>query len=124
MALVKILVEQGADINIAAAPEKGITALQGAVINGNINLVAYLLEKGAQIDLAGAVEEGRTAIEAAAEHGRLVIAGMLLSACKVHGIQLNLLRAVQMANNEGHYGVVKLFEDHLRETQSRLSFEL
>ena len=114
MALVRMLVEQEADINAAAAPTRGITALQGAVINGNIDLVAYLLEKGAQVDLAGAEKEGRTAIEAAAEHGRLVIAGMLLNASKVLGISLNLLRAVQMATKEGHYGVVKLFEDHLR----------
>ncbi|KAH8598441.1 ankyrin repeat-containing domain protein [Bisporella sp. PMI_857] len=124
MALVRMLVEQEADINAAAAPTKGITALQGAVVNGNIDLVAYLLEKGAQVDLAGAENEGRTAIEAAAEHGRLVIAGMLLNASKVLGISLNLLRAVQMATEEGHYGVVKLFEDHLRETQRRFSLEL
>ena len=63
---------------------------------------------------ASAKKEGRTAIEAAAEHGRLVIAGMLLNASKVLGISLNLLRAVQLATEEGHYGVVKLFEDHLR----------
>ena len=124
MALVRMLVEREADINAAAAPTKGITALQGAVINGNIDLVAYLLEKGAQVDLAGAEREGRTAIEAAAEHGRLVIAGMLLNASKVLGISLNLLRAVQMATEEGHYGVVKLFEDHLRETECRFSLEL
>ena len=124
MALVRMLVEQEADINAAAAPTKGLTALQGAVINGNIDLVAYLLEKGAQVDLAGAEKEGRTAIEAAAEHGRLVIAGMLLNASKVLGISLNLLRAVQLATDEGHYGVVKLFEDHLRETQCRFSLEL
>ena len=123
MGLVKMLVEQDADINAAAAPTKGITALQGAVIRGNIDLVAYLLEKGAQVDLAGAAKEGRTAIEAAAEHGRLVIAGMLLSASKVFNISLDLCRAVQMATEEGHYGVVKLFEDHLSETQCRLSPE-
>lgn len=124
MALVRMLVEQGADINAAAAPTRGITALQGAVINGNIDLVAYLLENGAQVDLAGAEKEGRTAIEAAAEHGRLTIAGMLLNASKALGISLKLLRAVQMATEEGHYGVVTLFEDHLRETQCRSSFEL
>lgn len=114
MALVRMLVEKEADINAAAAHTKGITALQGAVINGNIDLVAYLLERGAQVDVAGATIEGRTAIEAAAEHGRLVIAGMLLNASKVLGISLSLFRAVQMATEEGHYGVVKLFEDHLR----------
>jgi ankyrin repeat protein len=124
MALVRMLVEQEADINAAAARTKGNTALQGAVINGNIDLVAYLLEKGAQVDLAGAEKEGRTAIEAAAEHGRLVIAGMLLNASKVLGISLNLIRAVQMATEEGHYGVVKLFEDYLRETQCHFSVEL
>lgn len=123
MALVRMLVEQGADINAAAAPTRGITALQGAIINGNIDLVAYLLEKGAQVDLAGAGREGRTAIEAAAEHGRLTIAGMLLNASKALGISLNLLRAVHMATEEGHYGVVALFEDHLRETQCRSSFD-
>lgn len=123
MVLVKMLVEQDADINAAAAPTKGITALQGAVISGNIGLVAYLLEKGAQLDLAGAEDEGRTAIEAAAEHGRLVVAGMLLSASKVLNISLDLSSAVQMATKEGKYGVVKLFEDHLRETQCRFSPE-
>jgi len=117
MVLVKMLVEKEADINAAAAPTKGITALQGAAISGNIGLVAYLLEKGAQVDLAGAKNEGRTAIEAAAEHGRLVIAGMLLNASKVLNISLDLSRAVQMATKQGHYGVVKLFEDHLREMQ-------
>src|SRR5262245_3860406 len=48
MNAVKFCIEHGADIN--AVDSKGYTALHGAAIRGDNDLVKYLLEKGAKID--------------------------------------------------------------------------
>ncbi len=111
--LVNLLIKHGADVNAEPAPIRGITALQGAVIHGDIELVLYLLERGAKVDAPGARVEGRTAIEAAAEHGRLTIAQILLNAHRLVGYGLDLEKAIALAEEEGHFGVVKLLEDAL-----------
>jgi ankyrin repeat protein len=89
-----------------------MTALQGAVINGNIELVVYLLERGAQVAAVGAKVNGRTAIEAAAEHCRFTIAQILLNAHKEAGLVPELKSAISLAMKEGHVGLAKLLEDY------------
>jgi ankyrin repeat protein len=119
--LINLLIERGANINAPAASIKGITALQGAVINGNIELVVQLLEKGAQVDAAGAQVEGRTAIEAAAQCGRLTIAQILLNAHRTVRAVPKLKTAITLARDEGHLGIVKLFEDYQKDNPSDFS---
>lgn len=63
----------------------GITALQGAVASGNIELVMLLLEKGAIVDAPGAREGGGTALEIAAEQGRLNVLQILLDVYRAAG---------------------------------------
>jgi ankyrin repeat protein len=48
MNAVKFCLEHGADVN--AVDSKGYTALHGAAIRGDNEMVKYLLEKGAKID--------------------------------------------------------------------------
>ena len=110
--LINLLLEKGANINASAAQTKGITALQGAVISGNVELVLCLLERGAEVDAPGAQVDGRTALEAAAEHGRLTITQVLLNAYRNVGVTPELDRPLELAEKEGHFGVVKLFKDH------------
>jgi ankyrin repeat protein len=108
--LINLLLDKGADINALAAHNKGITALQGAAIKGDLELVLFLLERGARVDAPGAVIEGRTALEGAAEMGRLDIVDVLLNAHLMIGLVPNVGIALELAEDQGHFGVVKLLK--------------
>jgi ankyrin repeat protein len=108
--IVKHLLDYGADINVPASDQRGITALQGAAASGNIDCVLLLLERGANVDAPGAKEHGRTALEMAAEHGRLDVVQILVNAFHVEGIKPDCIRARVLAAEEDHLGVVELLE--------------
>jgi ankyrin repeat protein len=51
--------EFGADINALATHTKGITALQAAIINRDLELVLYLLERNTKVDSPDAAVDSR-----------------------------------------------------------------
>ncbi len=55
MTLVRLLVENGADINMTATADGG-TALMVAVSNGNAEIAKYLIEKGADVNISNNAE--------------------------------------------------------------------
>ncbi|KAF9767898.1 hypothetical protein IL306_014867 [Fusarium sp. DS 682] len=110
--LVEYLLEQGADINAAPAICGGITALQGAAIQGDITIARLLLLKGADVNASPAFKEGRSAIEGAAEYGRLDMVQFLLNAGAdggMHGQRFET--AIQLANSNSHFAVANLLRN-------------
>jgi ankyrin repeat protein len=91
------------------ALSRGVTALQGAAISGNVAIVQLLLTAGADIDGAPAAEDGRTAIEGAAENGRLCTVQLLLKShpnLRSAGSQCE--RAADLAAQNGH-SIIAMF---------------
>lgn len=77
---VKILLDHGAEINAAAATERGRTALQAAAVSEDANLamVELLLQRGADVNARPAANGGVTALQAAAIRGHINIAMRLI----------------------------------------------
>lgn len=75
IAIVKILLAKGANLNIKN--DIGKTPLHLASRNNNIAIVKILLAKGAELDLQD--EIGSTALYLAAKHGHIIILQMLLA---------------------------------------------
>jgi ankyrin repeat protein len=65
--------EEGAEVNAAAAGYSGRTALQAAAGGGHLAVVERLLEEGAEVNAAAAGYRGRTALEAAVAGGHMAI---------------------------------------------------
>ncbi len=72
-ALVRLLLEHGADVNARAA--LGVTPLHTAASRGNAPLVALLLERGAKVDAH--MDDGKTPAIVAADHGHPELAARL-----------------------------------------------
>ncbi|PMD60174.1 ankyrin [Hyaloscypha bicolor E] len=138
---VQLLVEMGADVNrstvlgvkrtpLQKAAEVGDFRISEYLINrgadfaciyGYAGIVDLLLQNGADLDAAPARSEGRTALEGAAEHGRLDIVAILLNAgIKVHGDHRpQFERAIERAQEAGHFAVVDLLVSDSRPSQKR-----
>jgi ankyrin repeat protein len=120
--LVRFLLEHEADVNAQAGTKAGLTALQGAAIKGNISLALLLIEDyEAEVNALPAVEDGRMALDGAAEHGRLDMVQVLLNAgakSEVAG-QSGYDRAVELAEEQGHWAVVDLLKHFTATSQQR-----
>ena len=92
--IVKILLDQGADVNIQ--PRLGTsdkTSLQHVTTNGNFEIVKMMLEAGGDINAPRARLCGRTALEGAAEQGLLDMVQFLLEmGADVQGIDSKVHR--------------------------------
>jgi ankyrin repeat protein len=75
--IVRYLVEQGAEIDLAPCYGGG-TALQLAAMQGHVGIAAFLLERGADANFPPARGPGRTAFEAAAEWNRIDMLSLLM----------------------------------------------
>ncbi|KPM33973.1 hypothetical protein AK830_g12597 [Neonectria ditissima] len=64
--MVQYLLERGADVNLPAGENHGLTALQAAALAGNHKIMDCLLEAGADVRAPPAKERGFTVLEAAA----------------------------------------------------------
>lgn len=106
---VNVLLGAGANVNASAAPNEGVTALQAAAINGQMEIFLILLKAGANVNAPGAMEDGRTALEGAAEHGRLDMLQLLLNAGATHD-EPSCEKAEKLAAGNGHYVVAKLLK--------------
>ena len=61
-AIVKLLIDEGADVNAKAVEDNGRTALQAAAENGHEALVKLLIDDGADVSSKAANNHGRTAL--------------------------------------------------------------
>ena len=110
--IIDLLLLYGADVNAPPATRGGVTALQGAAIRGDFQAVRMLLANEADVNAAPALEEGRTAVEGAAEYGRLEMMRLLLSiGAKAHPV-LGFLRAIKLAEENGHLALADLLREH------------
>ncbi|KAF5021514.1 hypothetical protein F66182_6457 [Fusarium sp. NRRL 66182] len=103
LAIVELLISQGAEIN-AQDGEEGRTALEYAAAYGHFNTVTVLLEHGADI-----TDE---ATFAAAYTGRLDIVHLLLeNDPRLDGLEERCRRAADYAEAQGHQVVTKLLRN-------------
>ncbi|KAJ6437571.1 hypothetical protein O9K51_09777 [Purpureocillium lavendulum] len=107
---VKLLLEAGADANVAAPRFCGLTALQVAAKEGRLDVLKELLAAGADVNASAAKLAGRTAVQAAAESGHLEVVNELLSAgADVNAAAVNVKgrTALQAAAEGGHLDVIE-----------------
>lgn len=69
--LIYFLIEHGADINARPAEVGGRTALQYAVMHGDLEIVLLLLSQQVDVDAPSTEKPQRWSLGLAAEHGRL-----------------------------------------------------
>lgn len=108
LALVKVLVKQGGDIN--AVSTKGRTVLQEAILSGNTEVARWLIKKG--VDITTTNTDGQTPLHWAAQRGDVALCKWLLSK-KVSPLQLDLQgrSAFDMAIGEGRWDALNLLLD-------------
>jgi ankyrin repeat protein len=113
LAIVRELLDAGANVNSLPAECEGRTALQAAAggLFENTDIVQLLLERGADVNALSARENGTTALGAAAGHGHFQVALILLKA----GADVNTefghpdqITALVMAASWGRLDVVHL----------------
>lgn len=109
---------EGARTPIQAAAEVGIigslTALQGAAIQGHMDIVLLLLNAEVDVNADPAKEQGRMALDGAAEHGQLEMVQLLLNSnaeSEEYG-GAGYDRAMELAKENGHFAVVELLKSH------------
>ena len=96
-----MFLQKGAHVNAVAAESSGVTALQGAAIQGHLQIVLSLLKAGADPNAPAAKFHGRTALEGAAEHGRLDVFQLLLnSGADIGGTYLERARELAFLNGK------------------------
>lgn len=85
---IRFLVDKGADVNGATAPNIYRTALQAACDRGaELSCIRFLIEKGAAVNAPPPLRRGGTALQNAASQGLMNVAGLLLD----HGADVNAL---------------------------------
>ena len=112
--MVQLLLSENADVNAPAVNAGGLTALQGAAIQGHLAIANLLLCAGADVTAAPAMFMGRTALEGAAEHGRLDMVQLLLDASADTGNldRKSLSKAAMLAERGGHHVVAQLLRGY------------
>lgn len=110
--IIDLLLLHRADVNAPPATRGGVTALQGAAIRGDIQIARILLAHEADVNAAPALEDGRTAVEGAAEYGRLDMMRLLLSVGAKPDPALGFLRAIELAEKNGHLALADQLREH------------
>lgn len=118
MTICEVLLNSGADINAAPARRGGMTALQAAVIRGDLELAAILVHDGARVNAPPAIH-GRhnyCALDAAAFYGRLDIAKLLLDANALSENRgtTGYDGAINLAESHGHHALAGLIRGYHR----------
>ncbi|KKO98859.1 ankyrin repeat protein [Trichoderma harzianum] len=116
--LMDMLLEAGADVKYPARKEVA-TALQSVAGLGLARIASRLIDAGADINALGYGKYGRTALQRVASMGRIDMLHMLLCrGARVYddahnqGYRANYVRAVRMAEQNGHKAAAKLLKSH------------
>lgn len=108
-ALVRLLVEHGADISKTTSI--GATALHDAALCGNYAAAQFLLEKGIKVDARDS--EGRVALHEAAQYGHEDIVRLLLDFDASASARTNDgTTPTDLALDHKHFGVAQLLLQH------------
>ncbi len=104
LAKIKLLVEQGMDVN--ETDHDGNTAILLAAIHGQIDITNYLIEKDAYINHEN--KKGNTALMQAASHGYLSIVKLLKEKdAFINAMNNDGVTALQLAAANGHTEIVR-----------------
>ncbi|WQF82478.1 Putative ankyrin repeat-containing domain superfamily [Colletotrichum destructivum] len=112
--MINLCLEAGANANGPASHKRGATALQLAAIQGFLGIAKTLIDRGADVNASRAKVRGRTALEGAAEHGRIDMIHFLLDqGARTDGDgQVQYLRAIKLAEEEGHLVAAKMLRGY------------
>jgi hypothetical protein len=118
VAVVQLLLEAGADVNVAAGPARS-TVLHVAAQRGHVAVVQLLL--GAQAAVNATNDRQRTALHFAAQRGHVAIVQLLLEAqANVTAVNILGQTAMDLAAMSGHAEVVQLMLDATPQLSSEL----
>ncbi|GAA5525734.1 hypothetical protein Maes01_02306 [Microbulbifer aestuariivivens] len=112
-ALVEFLIEKGLDINVKGGPS-GVTPLNTAAHEGNLELLEFFLERNAEIDIS---EPDRNPLFAAIHAGHIDIAEKLLDfgidvEVKYTGQTMKDMDALAYCHEWGRTDIAKLIESY------------
>ena len=94
----KLLLSHGADVNAPAGHLHGITASQGAMLDGNLKFVLMLLQAAAQVNAPPASKEGSFLL--------------LKNDDDAEAIELRCKRAARFAAINGHHVIAKTLREY------------
>ena len=116
VALVKFLIDNGAEVNAPAAP-CGYTALQAAASAGNLRIATILLDHGADVNAPPGEISNRSALDCAVARGRLDMAKFLLDlgALSAKRGESGYDGAIECAEEYRHWAVVALLREHAKQ---------
>ncbi|KAJ5934486.1 hypothetical protein N7466_004033 [Penicillium verhagenii] len=106
LALVKMLLAAGANINGRGVTGYGMDALRLAVEQGNIEILGFLLEQGAEVNQQVGHLAGPTALHIAASAGYIGIVRRLID----HGADINDSRGVTALEGAAKYGHIDILQ--------------
>ncbi|KAI0412947.1 hypothetical protein F5X98DRAFT_391377 [Xylaria grammica] len=111
---ITLLLSAGADVNAPASWNRGATALQFVVMEGDLALARRLINQGASINAPRALYDGRTCLEGAAENGKLDMVQYLLNAgVDTEGTgRVQYIYATVLAEAEGYWAIVETLRTH------------
>ncbi|KAI1452183.1 hypothetical protein F4805DRAFT_463019 [Annulohypoxylon moriforme] len=111
LAVLELLIEYGADINLSATPRIRRTPLQKAAEFGAVEVVQFLLNRGADVNASPTQHSGGTALQLAAIKGYVGIIELLLKKgadISAKGALLNGRTALEGAAEHGRLDTVAL----------------
>lgn len=97
---VRFLMKYSPGLRVDSVNKFGLTALQQASLDGNVDIVNFLLEKGADLNCVDS--DGRTALHLAAQEGHLGVVSLLVtSACaNVNAKTKQSYKAIDLAQSD------------------------
>ncbi len=124
MALVRFLLDRGADINAVPATcnafatsdgfaSEGFTALHAAAISGDLFVTELLIARGARLGSplsSPSIPIADNVVEVAASHGRLDMVQLLLNAGAAGRGESGLDQAIRRAETSGHSAIVEILK--------------
>jgi uncharacterized protein len=111
LSVVKLLLDNGADINAVSKNKINATPLQGSVVMKNLELAKLLIDRGANVSPHG--EEGTTPLHESAGSGQLDLVKLLLE----HGADVNARddagkTPLTIAQESKQPEIAKMLRDH------------
>lgn len=113
--LVKLLIAQGASVNVKYRKSGDLTALQSAAQNGHVDVVKLLIAQGADLNAASGWHGSVRALQLAAENGHVDVLQLLMA----HGVHpdnasgmFGSLAPLQAAAEEGQVDAITVLLFH------------
>ncbi|KAI1211093.1 uncharacterized protein F4807DRAFT_50092 [Annulohypoxylon truncatum] len=114
--MIQLLIENGADVNAPAAPGYGMTALQAAASEGDIEAALLLIHFGADPNALPDRKFRMSALDQAAYRGRLDMVQLLLNVGALSWVRgrTGYRGAIWYAKVRKFFAIIDLIQEHVR----------